>query len=167
MNLDKITKLKFAVNNGSLSEFLQGIGMYENKNNLSNLGPVDVLGNIDLIYSSYGIIPGIEYEFESTLLFVINKKTPDSLYLGLRYLLYIFDREANGKSTFKISTKNISNALYSSYVFNKDLLSKMTEIKRLNVRGCSANGRVILETVKNKIDKLNSFSLSYYKKALL
>ena len=141
--------------------------MYENKNNLSNLGPVDVLGNVDLIYSSYGIIPGIEYEFESTLLFVINKKTPDSLYLGLRYLLYIFDREANRKSTFKISTKNISNALYSSYVFNKDILSKMTEIKRLNVRGCSTNGRVILETVKNKIDKLNSFSLSYYKKALL
>ena len=141
--------------------------MYEDTNNISSLGPVDVLGNVDLIYSAYGIIPGIEYEFERALLFIINKKTPDSLYLGLRYLLYIYDRETNNKSTFKISTKNISGALYSSYIFNKTVLEKMTEIKRLNVRGCSVNGRIILETVKNKIDKLNSFSLSYYKKTLL
>ena len=159
-------KIIFAVNNGSLSEFLQGLGLYENKADISSLGPVSVFDNMDAIYSLYGYVPGIEISFERALLSIINKKTPESLYLGLRYLLVIYDREKSNKSTFRISDKNISAALHSSYVFNKTSIEKMTEIKKLNVRGCSVNGRVVLETIKDKIDKLNSFSLSIYNKAL-
>lgn len=162
---DLKTIVKLAIQRKELSLLMLGNGMYSEQE--IKHSPLHAYEVLKIIYELHGEVPGIEYVFEKALSDLINRKSIDSFYIGLKYQLAIYDCEKNNTASFKIQTSHLSSLLHQSYSVNKHKLEKMYEIPRLGVKCSSEKGISKNKNMKTKVEKLNMFSIHIYDKPLI
>ena len=154
--------IKHAIQNQELHMLMLGIGDYSKYHD-----PLHAFDIVETVYSLYGEIPGIDYTFEKAIADMINKLTPESFYIGAKYIMAIYDSEYSGKNTFTIRTTNLTSLLHKSYSVNKAKLIKLYELPKIGVKCSTGKGDSKENNLKAKFDMLNDFSKRVYNKSLI
>ena len=162
--LELKTVVKHAIHKNELPLLMLGLDQYSKP--LINHDPLYTHDILEIIYSLHGEVPGIEYIFEKAMKDLINRKNAESFYIALKYQLNIYDFEAKSKASFKSPTSQYSNLLHQSYSFNKKSFEKINTLQRLGIRCNSDKGVSKDNTLNTKIQKLNTFAVHTYNKAL-